>query len=219
MNDIGDWIYFDGPEPDHLRPLLDALRDLPPSTPEDKQRMARRISEKLDAELARKGEPPAATAATAATSAPAPGGRRLDEHAVTARSPRFDERPAAPTPAEPPSLPVDARQPPPSEGRPAPDPLTTTLLQAIPAELLERLGRLPFKPLPPGMELTQTKQVPVLNPRQGETVGPGDDSITKAIAALPFAGNTGGEALLPFPRLSLEAYASLRADLSVWPER
>jgi hypothetical protein len=78
---------------------------------------------------------------------------------------------------------------------------------------------LPFKPLPPGTELTQTKQVPVLNPRKGETVGPGDDSITKVVAALPFAGNTGGAALLPFPRLSLEAYASLRAELSLWPER
>ena len=56
MNDIDGWLYFDGPEPEHLRPLLDALRDLPPSTPEDKQRMARRLFEKLDAELARKGE-------------------------------------------------------------------------------------------------------------------------------------------------------------------
>ena len=28
MNDIDGWIYFDGPEPEHLRPLLDALRDL-----------------------------------------------------------------------------------------------------------------------------------------------------------------------------------------------
>ena len=75
MNDIDGWICFDGTEPEHLRPLLDALGDLPPSTPEDKQRMARRLFERLDAELAGKGEPPAATAATAATSAPAPGGR------------------------------------------------------------------------------------------------------------------------------------------------
>ncbi len=214
MNDIDGWIYFDGPEPEHLRPLLDALRDLPPSTPEDKQRMARRLFEQLDAELARKGELPAATAATAAASAPAPGGRRVEADAVTARSPSLDERPAAPTPAEPPSFPVDARQP-----RPAADLMTTTLVHEIPAELRERLGGLPFKPRPPGTELTRTKQVPVLNPRKGETAAPGDDSITKAVAALPFAGNTGGAALQPFPRLSLGAYASLRAELSVWPER
>jgi hypothetical protein len=97
--------------------------------------------------------------------------------------------------------------------------MTTTLVHEIPAEFRERLGGLPFKPRPPGTELTRTKQVPVLDPRKGETAAPGDDSITKAVAALPFAGNTGGAALLPFPRLSLEAYASLRAELSVWPER
>ena len=97
--------------------------------------------------------------------------------------------------------------------------MTTTLVHEIPAELRERLGMLPFKPRPPGTELTHTKQVPVLNPRQGETVGPGDDSIKKVVAALPFAGDTGGAALLPFPRLSLETYALLRAELSLWPER
>ena len=37
----------------------------------------------------------------------------------------------------------DAQQPRPSEGRPAADPMTTTLEHKIPAELLERLGRLP----------------------------------------------------------------------------
>jgi hypothetical protein len=218
VNEIDGWIYFDGPEPEHLRPLLDALRDLPPSTPEDKQRMARRIFEKLDAELARKGEPSVATAATPATSARAPGERRGGEDGVTVRSPSFDERPAAPPPAEPPSLPVDAREPP--KRPPAVDMSTTALDIDIPAEILEQMGRLPFKPRAPGTELDRTMQVPVLNPRQGETVPLADDSITKAVAAaLPFARNTVGAALVPFPRLPLEAYASLRAELSLWPER
>ena len=44
--------------------------------------------------------------------------------------------------------------------------------------------------------------MPVLNPRQGETVPLGDDSIAKAVAALPFAGNTVGAALVSYPRLS-----------------
>ena len=35
MNDIDRWIYFDGPEPEQIRPLLDALRDLSPATPQD----------------------------------------------------------------------------------------------------------------------------------------------------------------------------------------
>ena len=144
MNDIDGWIDFDGPEPEPIRPLLEALRELPPSTPEDKQRMVRRLFEKLDAELARK---------------------------------------------------------------------------EIPAEVREQMGRLPFKPPAPGTELTRTMQVPMLNPRQGETVPLGDDSIAKAVAALPFAGNTVGAALVSYPRLSLEAYASLRAELSLGPER
>ena len=94
--------------------------------------MARRLFEKLDAELARMGEPSVATAATAATSARAP--------------------------AESPSPPVDAREPRPPKGRPV-----------------------------------------------GETVPLGDDSIAKAVAALPFAGNTVGAALVSYPRLSLQA--------------
>jgi hypothetical protein len=57
MNDAEDWIYFDGPEPEHLRPLLDAVRDLPLATPEDKERIARRFFEKLDAALSRREEP------------------------------------------------------------------------------------------------------------------------------------------------------------------
>ena len=183
MNDIDGWIDFDGPEPESIRPLLDALRELPPSTPEDKQRMARRLSEKLDAEFARKGEP---SVATAATSARAPG---------------------------------DAREPRPPEGRPVEDLTTTALVLEIPAEVREQMGRLPFKPRAPGTELTRTMQVPVLNPRQGETAPLGDDSIAKAVAALPFAGNTVGAALVSYPRLSLEAYASLRAELSLGPER
>ena len=120
MNDLDRWIYFDGPEPESIRPLLEALRELPPTTPEDKQRMARRLFEKLDAELARRGEPSVATAAstTAATSAPAS--------------------------AEPPSPPVDARQPRPPQGRPVDDLRTTALVLEIPAEVRELMGKLPF---------------------------------------------------------------------------
>jgi hypothetical protein len=219
VNDIDGWIYFDGAEPEHIRPLLEALRELPPSTPEDKQHMARRLFEKLDAELARKGEPSVATAAMAATSARASGERRVGQDVATIRSPSLDERPAAPPPAELPSLPVDAREPRPPTRRPPENLTITALALEIPAEIRELMARLPFMPRAPGMELTRTMQVPVLNPRKGETLPLGDDSITKAVAALPFAGNTVGEALVPYPRLSLEAYAWLRAELSLWPER
>jgi hypothetical protein len=32
VNDIDAWLHFDGLMPEHLRQVLDALRDLPPST-------------------------------------------------------------------------------------------------------------------------------------------------------------------------------------------
>jgi hypothetical protein len=91
----------------------------------------------------------------------------VGEDGATARSPSFDERPAAPPPAEPPSLPVEPRPP---KGRPAEDLTTTALVLELPAEVREQMGRLPFKPRAPGTELTRTMQVPMLNPRQGETV-------------------------------------------------
>ena len=62
-------------------------------------------------------------------------------------------------------------------------------------------------------------QVPRLNPRQGETVPLGDDSIAKAVAALPFAGNTVGAALVSYPRLSRQAYASLRGETGIGGRR
>jgi hypothetical protein len=53
MNDVDRWIYFDGPEPERVRPLLDALREVaaPRPTPEDKARRLAAILEKLDASL------------------------------------------------------------------------------------------------------------------------------------------------------------------------
>jgi hypothetical protein len=129
----------------------------------------------------------------------------------------------APPPAEPPSLPAEPPSPPvdpprPPEARLVED-LKITAVLDIPAEFREQMARWPFKPRAPGTELAWTMQSPVLNLNQGKTAPLGDDSITKAVAALPFLGNTVGAALVPFPRLPLETYASLRAELLIWPER
>ena len=59
----------------------------------------------------------------------------------------------------------------------------------------------------------RTMKVPVLNPLQGQTTPVGDDSIEKVVSALPYPGNTAGPAIVPFPRLTLEQYASLCAEL------
>jgi hypothetical protein len=70
MNDVDRWIYFEGPEPDSLRPLLDAMREVetPRPRPEDKARALADFFETLDATL---GRVPAASAEQARGSAPA----------------------------------------------------------------------------------------------------------------------------------------------------
>lgn len=191
MSDIDNWIYFDGPEPDHIRPLLDALRDLSPATPEDKERLSRRFLTRLDAALSERSESP-----------------------TTGKPPPPEARPPEVRPPE--ARPPEARPP---EG-PPPEVLTSMAVALdLTAEVQEALRGLPFKAPEPGTEFGTTMQVPVMDPRKGETAGLGDDSITKAVAALPFAGNMVGQSKVPIPRLPLEAYASLRAELSVWPER
>jgi len=221
VSDIDRWLHFDGPVPDHLRPLLDALRELPPSTPEEKEGSSGlRGSEGLDAELARQEDP--ATAGASVTRARAQDERWMSEDGATVRSPNLDERPAAPPPADPPSPPVKPPSPqvdPPRhpEVRLVED-LKITAVLDIPAEFREQMARWPFKPRAPGPELARTMKSPAPNWRQGETAPLGDDSVAKAVAAvLPFVPV--GAAPVPFPRLSLEAYASLRAELSQWPER
>ena len=82
------------------------------------------------------------------------------------------------------------------------------------------MGRLPFKPFaPPKDPYERTLEVPVLNRFKGKTTPVGDNSIAKEVAALPFDDNRVGAAIVLFPRLKLQEYASLRAELSVWPER
>jgi hypothetical protein len=106
---------------------------------------------------------------------------------------------------------------------PAPEGLTGTAMALdLPAEVWREAGKLPFKPASPGQpasgqDTAKTLQMPVMRDL-GDTVPVGDDSIMKAVAALPFAGSTVGAAIVPFPRLKLEEYTSLCAELSVRPE-
>jgi hypothetical protein len=89
VSDIDLWLHFEGPVPDHLQPLLDALHELPPGAPEEKEGPSGlRGSEELDAELARQEDP--ATAGASVTSARAPGERWMGEDGATVRSPTLD---------------------------------------------------------------------------------------------------------------------------------
>ncbi len=51
------------------------------------------------------------------------------------------------------------------------------------------------------------------DPRLAETSKLGDESLRAAVA--PFLGNTVGQGVVPFPRMKLSTYASLRAELTV----
>jgi hypothetical protein len=116
--------------------------------------------------------------------------------------------------------PVYARGPvaaPPSEHAPSALAGTSLDLKLPP---LEARGKLPFvrpQDLLPTQRATRTRQSPVYRrPGLGETAPPGDDSISRALAALPFTqGPTG--AAFTLGGLTLEQYASFRAELAVWP--
>ena len=95
----------------------------------------------------------------------------------------------------------------------------TGLVPDLPAEFWERLGRLPFRPASPEQPTAErTMKLPVMGRGQGETAPVRADSIAKAVRALPFAGNTVGTVIVLIPRLKLHEYASLCAELAVWPE-
>lgn len=217
MKGIVAWLY--GPDSAQIRPLPAALPDRPPARPEVKELAARRFFEKLDGVLVPRKEPSVEAGAPPAW---AQGERRVGEDGVTVRSPELGELPAAAPPPEPVAPPVvaqEAREPRPAECR-APETLAiTSVLLEIPPEIRELMGRLPFKPRAPGTELARTMKVPVMNLLQGQTAPLGDDSITRAGAALPFVESTAGEEGVELPRLTLHEYASLRAELAVAPER
>jgi hypothetical protein len=221
MSDVDRWVDSDDPEPEPIQSLPDTWSGLPSESPEEEAAMARQLFEKLDATLARRGEPKGAAASAAAPLAQAEGERQAVEEGLTLRSPTFDERAVAAPPAEPiaPAPPADAREAKPARGGAIEALKITMLALPIPAELREQLGRLPFKAPAAGSELARTLKVPVLNPKQGLTLPLGDDSIEKTVEALPFPGSKVGAAVLPLPRLSLDEYASLRAELSLGSTR
>jgi hypothetical protein len=249
VNDVDRWIYFDGPEPESVRLFLDALRDLPPATPQDKEHLACHFFERLDAALASGEEPPSEeeapesevgppSAPLARPSAPLarpdvqPPVVRVAEDGATARSPSapsfIEERiettdPPEPNPSASPRE-IDVVYAGGVVPRPpvvrAPEIFTSTAPLEFPAELRAPADALPFKPPVPGKpRAARTQQVPVMPaPGLGETAPLGDDSIAKALAALPFMFTVGAGVVL-FPRFTIEQYASLRAELAVWPAR
>ena len=232
MRDVDSWGISDSSEAELITPLANTAPDLS-CTPEEKEGRARRLFEKLDPALSPSGEPMGAAITAASPLAQVEGPRQEGEEGVTVRCPTFDPRAAAAAPptaepfvasprtAEPlvPSPPVDAEKAGPPKRHPLEDLKITMLAQPISAEDRAQAGRLPFKLPKPGSELARTLQSPVHNPLKGQTAGHEDNAIRKALASLPFIGAVVGDAFVTFPRLTIQQYASLCAELAVWPTR
>jgi hypothetical protein len=245
--DEGDrWVYLDGPEPDHVRPVLAVLRRVQPATPEDDARFEREFFERLDAETAGGPEPPEEDEEdeeSAASTKPRPRLEPATEGSATARSPVLDDRAPAPDPAVtmgaaapiPPALadrapapplvleiappaPAPPPAPPPPIGVPRP-PARLAGTAPLPPEARIPKVTLPFvlpEQVPEAKRGTRTQPVPVMKrPGLAATAGVGDDANSGAVAAMPFPGIPA--AVARFPSMNVDGYASLRAELLVYP--
>jgi hypothetical protein len=156
MNELDTWILLDGPEPEIVRPILDALRELPPKTPDEKEQWTRRFFEKLDAHLAQREQPPVATppkAPTTVTFIPtvrAPDVRWVGDNGAPAKPPTPHVSIAAAPPIEPPAPPRRV-EPYPWNSQPGPvrasDNLTSTV--EVPSRPYIGTGDAAFYPLTP----------------------------------------------------------------------
>jgi hypothetical protein len=210
MNELDRWVYFDGPEPEQVRALLDALREESPEVTEDEQALAvRRIVAALEpsaAPEAAASEEPLTAPIEAVTMARA--GQLVPEVA--------EEEPPA-TATAPVSAPAEAEVPP---ARAAVPLAGTGLALDLPREAWEARGALPFREASPAApKAAKTMQVPVMRTTLGDTTPIGDDTLARAVAAVPFLGSTLGSGTVPFPRLTVQQYASFHVELTLWPER
>jgi hypothetical protein len=214
MDEVERWIYLDGPEPTLLRPLLDALRN-GASEDEDEAALEQALLARIDG-VSPPSAMPRAPAAPPQVELPAPSAE------VPARFAQQREEVSEPA-LVPPVGALGAELGPAPGSNARPSLAGTAMALELPAEVWRERGKLPFgEPLPPPAmgdkkQSHTTKPVPVMR-GPGDTVGVDDDMISRAVAAVPFLGETIGSGRVPFPRLSVESYASLHAELAVRPE-
>jgi hypothetical protein len=197
------WIYLDGPEPEPLASILDSVRDLGPATPEDVERHVRMVALAL-------GLPETREDRGSDVGVP----RESD---VYVRSPRVEpeERdalpPPPPAPEPSPAAPIQAD----TRARPG-NPLAATADTDLSA--LVRAA-LPFVPDSPGrVKAPRTLNSEVMrDPRLKETFRLGENLMSLVVPLTPFAGDTVGRGVVPFPKMDLERYALLRVELPELP--
>jgi hypothetical protein len=219
MDDLDRWIYLDGPEPESLRTVLDALRDLPPPTPEDEARMARAYLARLAAKPADiRAEPPAGEEPHGDAPPPAPPAPAVRPLRVAPPDPEDAEPRGIATPAPSPEPPPVVTAPPPMTPVPAALASTSEVMQLPP---LEERGKLPFvrpEDVPPNKRATRTRQSEVEPPSGLGSTAPLDDhSVARAKAALPFVPCLGGGEL-EIGGLTMNQYASFCAERAILPE-
>jgi hypothetical protein len=219
VNDVERWIYLDGPEPERIAPYLDALRDLPPATLEDEEEAVRRVCGTIDAELAllmdqhQLVDPLMEEEAAAPDAPPAPVARPPSVRLAEAAAP---DAPRAPLP-RPPSVR-------PAEAAPGPRPQFVRLAEAA-ATLQSRLDQYPamsdalhhamLPPAPPA-HLAPPPPAHLAPPPPAHLAPPPLAPPPPAHLAPPGWRAAGA---VPFPDLTLEQYASFRAELEIEPER
>lgn len=232
MNDVERWIYFGGQPPEHIERVLQVLRrDAAPETPEDLARECRGFRVKLDAMLGYAPSPaPAAEAAPVeppAAPLPSPDTALWQASRAAAAFARW---------------PLPAGAPPSSDDAPPPPVSLPPALRHNPALVgtadlsLARVDRgnvLPFAPAVPGQPHAPPPRPPEVVPAAAKTLGtpargadfgktaPLDgDMIRQAIAAtVPFKESTVGPAVVFFPDVPIYEYASLCAELFLWPHK
>jgi len=218
MNEVECWIYLDGPEPERLGQLLDAMRELPPLTLEAQERMDSRAMAAIDAWL--DGADP-----------PSPTHDRGGSHPPSTPAPSVARPPLEPAPWQPsapsslrPSISAPASvTPPPSAGMPPvvrqPANLASTAPAAVPDGTRTPSVPPPKSGTPAHGPALKTQELPVYVEKNGmkETAPLGDNRFAIALSAIPFAGNTVGTATVHIPPMSLAQFAEFQAELAFWP--
>jgi hypothetical protein len=75
----------------------------------------------------------------------------------------------------------------------------------LPAEVWEKLGRLPFKPASPELSAERTLKAPLMPAKgKGDTDEIREDSLAEAAQALSFVGRKTETATVPFPTLTVQ---------------
>jgi hypothetical protein len=199
--DVDPWILYDGPEPERLRPVLDALRDEPPLTSEDMERATRALYAQIDAMFG-----PALPEEEAAGPSPEPAAHLPYRPPVAL--------PPEPLPLAPPAPPPDAPARPP---RPA-EALASTA--DLCSDDFQDGGKLPFGPPGPPAPSPVKRASKTLDSEKerhglGETLPLGENGLARAMATVPFEGSAIGMGIVPIPDLTLSEFTSLCSELEV----